>query len=65
MEQSTPVEYWIEMHKRYESWINSFNACPVLRINIRDYDLMKEETSIEPIIERIGYFLKQTQLLKK
>ena len=29
--------------------------------NIRDYDLMKEETSIEPIIERIGYFLKQTQ----
>jgi len=65
MEQKTPIEYWIEMHKRYEDWINSFNACPVLRLNINDYDLLNNETSIEPVIERIGYFLKQTQLLRK
>ncbi|MGV3467142.1 MAG: deoxynucleoside kinase [Heyndrickxia sp.] len=65
MEQKTPIEYWIEMHKRYEDWINSFNACPVLRLNINDYDLLNNETSIEPIIERISYFLKQTQLLRK
>ncbi|MBS4175868.1 deoxynucleoside kinase [Bacillus sp. FJAT-49736] len=65
MEQKTPVEYWIEMHKRYEDWINTFNACPVLRLNINDYDLMNDEASIEPIIERISSFLKQTQLLRK
>ena len=31
MEQQTPIAYWEEMHGRYEKWINSFNACPVLR----------------------------------
>ena len=63
MEQQTPVEYWLEMHKRYEDWINSFNACPVLRINIKDYDIMENEGSIEPIIERISYSMKQTNLV--
>ncbi|GIN88880.1 deoxycytidine kinase [Heyndrickxia sporothermodurans] len=65
MEQNTPIDYWVEMHKRYEDWINSFNSCPVLRIDIKDYDLINNETSIEPIVERISFFLKQTQLLKK
>ncbi|APH06759.1 deoxynucleoside kinase [Bacillus weihaiensis] len=65
MEQQTPVEYWKEMHERYENWINNFNACPVLRININDYDIMTSEHSIEPIIERIGHFIEQTRFLKK
>lgn len=65
MEQQTPVEYWQEMHQRYEDWINNFNACPVLRININDYDIMTSDQSIEPIIERIGYFIEQTKFLKK
>ncbi len=65
MEQQTPVEYWQEMHQRYESWIDGFNACPVLRLNINEYDIIAQEGSIEPIIERISHFMKQTQLLKK
>lgn len=65
MEQQTPVEYWVEMHERYENWINSFNACPVLRLNINDYDLMKNPETVEPIVERIGHFIKQTTLLRK
>ncbi len=65
MEQQTPVEYWKEMHGRYENWINNFNACPVLRININDYDIMTNDHSIEPIIERIGHFIEQTKFLKK
>ena len=64
MEQQTPIEYWEEMYKRYEDWINSFNACPVLRININDYDLINNSESIEPIVERISHFMKQAQLLK-
>lgn len=64
MEQQTPISYWEEMHQRYENWINSFNACPVLRLNINDYDIIQNEQSIEPIVERISYFLRQTQLLK-
>lgn len=65
MEQQTPVEYWIEMHERYENWINSFNGCPVLRLNINDYDLLKDPASSEQIVERIGSFMKQTSVLRK
>lgn len=65
MEQQTPISYWEEMHGRYENWINSFNACPVLRLNINDYDLFNNPESIEPIVEKIATHIKQTQLLKK
>ncbi len=65
MEQQTPVSYWKEMHTRYENWINQFNACPVLRLNINDYDLKGDEKSIEPIIERISHFMEQTRHLRK
>lgn len=60
MEQQTPVDYWKEMHGRYEDWINNFNTCPVLRLNINDYDIIQNENSIEPIIARIGHFLSET-----
>ncbi|WP_079504128.1 deoxynucleoside kinase [Mesobacillus jeotgali] len=65
MEQQTPISYWEEMHGRYENWINDFNACPVLRLNINDYDLFNNPESIEPIVEKIATHIKQTQLLKK
>lgn len=65
MEQQTPVEYWVEMHERYEKWINSFNGCPVLRLNISDYDLMNDPDCTERIVERIGSFLQQTAVLKR
>lgn len=65
MEQETPLAYWEEMHQRYENWIDSFNACPVLRLNINDYDLVKDPDSIDPILEKIGSFIQQTSLLKK
>ncbi|WP_409290899.1 deoxynucleoside kinase [Peribacillus sp. SCS-37] len=64
MEQQTPIEYWQEMHARYEDWINHFNACPVLRLNINDYDLVSSEASIEPIIERVASFMEQTKKLR-
>lgn len=64
MEQQTPISYWEEMHGRYEKWINNFNACPVLRLNINEYDIMKDGSSIEPIIAKISSFIRQTELLK-
>lgn len=65
MEQQTPVDYWIEMHKRYEDWINSFTGCPVLRLDIRDYDLLNDPDCTERIVSRIGNFMKQTSTLRK
>lgn len=61
MEQQTPIEYWEEMHKRYEDWINNFNGCPVLRININEYDITEDISSIEPVIKKIGAFINETQ----
>ena len=65
MEQQTPISYWEEMHGRYDKWINSFNTCPVLRLNINDYDLMKNPQEVETIVERIGHMLEQTAFLRK
>ncbi|GAA0502257.1 deoxynucleoside kinase [Salinibacillus aidingensis] len=61
MEQQTPVDYWKEMYDRYQAWINDFNACPVMRINIADYDIINDQTSIEPILERIGHFIQHSR----
>jgi deoxyadenosine/deoxycytidine kinase len=61
MEKETPIDYWTELHSRYDNWINNFNSCPVLRVNINDYDLLNNEDSIEPIIQRIGEFINLTR----
>ncbi|MEC1180730.1 deoxynucleoside kinase [Metasolibacillus meyeri] len=65
MEQQTPHDYWYEMHERYENWINNFNACPVLRLNINDYDLMANPEQVEGIVERIAYMMEHTSHLRK
>jgi deoxyadenosine/deoxycytidine kinase len=64
MEKQTPISYWEEMHDRYENWINQFNACPVLRLNINDYDLVENPSSVEMILEKIEQKFKQTKQLQ-
>lgn len=65
MEQETPVDYWMEMHRRYEEWSASFNACPVLRLNINDYDLVgSQDQSLEAIVERIAHIIRPSESLK-
>ncbi|CDQ18376.1 deoxyadenosine/deoxycytidine kinase [Halobacillus karajensis] len=61
MEQETPIEYWEEMFKRYDNWIDNFNSCPVLRLNIADYDVLNDKTSIEPVLEKVGHFIQQSR----
>ncbi|SFK12088.1 deoxyadenosine/deoxycytidine kinase [Halobacillus dabanensis] len=61
MEQETPIEYWEEMFRRYENWIDNFNSCPILRLNIADYDVLNDKTSIEPVLEKIGHFIQQSR----
>ncbi|CQR45781.1 Deoxyadenosine/deoxycytidine kinase [Paraliobacillus sp. PM-2] len=64
MEQQTPISYWKEMHERYENWINSFNSCPILRINIADYDVINDDQSIESVLEKVGHFIQQSRKWK-
>ncbi|ALC83228.1 MULTISPECIES: deoxyadenosine/deoxycytidine kinase [Bacillus] len=61
MELQTDISYWQEMHTRYENWISGFNACPVLRLNIDEYDLLEDESSLDLVIERIGKIIEETR----
>ncbi|MCG3412378.1 deoxynucleoside kinase [Staphylococcus massiliensis] len=54
MELDTDIDYWKRLYKRYQDWIDSFNACPVVRVDINDYDLNESIDSIDPIIEKIA-----------
>lgn len=58
METETPLAYWEEMHGRYEQWIENFNACPVLKLNINEYDLIENPKQIEDIIAKVGTHLQ-------
>ncbi|WP_127576619.1 deoxynucleoside kinase [Paenibacillus barengoltzii] len=51
MEIQTDVSYWEHMHERYAKWIEEFDACPVLRLNIDEYDAT-DEASLDEIIRQ-------------
>ncbi|MEC0242581.1 deoxynucleoside kinase [Paenibacillus dokdonensis] len=53
MEIQTEVSYWEHMHERYSVWINEFTACPVLRLNIDDYDV-HDPASMSNILKLVG-----------
>ncbi|HEY2493003.1 MAG TPA: deoxynucleoside kinase [Paenibacillus sp.] len=53
MEIQTDPSYWEHMHSRYSTWITDFTACPVLRLNIDEYDV-HDSASMDHIIEEIS-----------
>jgi deoxyadenosine/deoxycytidine kinase len=52
-EKETSPEYWSSLHARYESWIARFRACPVLSLDVRDYDLVADPGAIEVVAARV------------
>lgn len=53
MEIQTEVTYWEKMHGRYAEWIERFDACPILRLNIDEYDV-NDPQSLDGILAKIG-----------
>ncbi|MCM3748470.1 deoxynucleoside kinase [Paenibacillus pasadenensis] len=53
MEIQTDISYWEHMHQRYAKWIDEFSACPVLRLNIDEYDANDPESTAD-ILARVG-----------
>ena len=39
-ERETRTDYWIALHTRYADWIARFHRCPVLSLDVRDYDII-------------------------
>ncbi|MDF1504641.1 deoxynucleoside kinase [Roseisolibacter sp. H3M3-2] len=52
-ESDTDVAYWAALHRRYEQWIAGFRRCPVLSIDVRDYDLVADPQAIEAVAARV------------
>ncbi|SDN35530.1 deoxynucleoside kinase [Alkalicoccus daliensis] len=38
MEIDTPPEFWKDLYNRYQQWIENFQECPVLHLDIDNYD---------------------------
>lgn len=60
MEIQTDISYWEQMHQRYAEWINEFHACPVLRLNIDEYDAT-DEKALDAIIEQAAQIIQDSR----
>lgn len=56
-ERDTAPEYWRDLHDRYERWIAGFRHCPVLRLDVREYDLKGDPDAVGDIAGRVRAFL--------
>lgn len=65
-ERDMPPSYWKSLHARYASWIGQFRRCPVLKLDIRDYDLLRDPAAIDDIAatvrQRLEPDIPQTEL---
>jgi deoxyadenosine/deoxycytidine kinase len=52
-EKETDTAYWTALHRRYERWIADFRRCPVLTIDVRDYDLVADAKAIDAVADRV------------
>ena len=65
-ERDVPPSYWKTLHARYAGWISGFHRCPVLELDIRDYDLLRDPAAIDEIAtavrQRLEPEIPQTEL---
>ena len=65
-EKEVAPEYWRALHERYERWIAHFRHCPVLFIDVREYDLVADSSAVDEISARVRQQLEgelpQTEL---
>jgi deoxyadenosine/deoxycytidine kinase len=52
-ERETEPEYWAILHARYEKWIANFRHCPMLPIDVRDYDLVADPKALDAIVAMV------------
>jgi len=62
MEMETDISYWRTLHARYTEWIDNFHHAPVLRLNIKDFDLLNDDDSVDFILNKIGKVISATTM---
>ncbi|MFJ5966167.1 deoxynucleoside kinase [Bacillus sp. NPDC093026] len=61
MEIQTDRTYWEELYNRYSEWIEQFDLCPVIKMNIENYDLRHDESSLDPILHEIASVIQKSR----
>jgi deoxyadenosine/deoxycytidine kinase len=66
-EREADRTYWEQLHARYAKWVAGFRHCPVLMIDVREYDLFKDpsgaaEGIASRVRQRLEKELPQTEL---
>jgi len=66
-ERDADRTYWEQLHARYARWIDGFRHCPVLSIDVREYDLYRDsagaaEEVASRVRQRLEGELPQTEL---
>ena len=46
-------DYWAVLHERYERWIADFCHCPVLSLDVREYDLVTDPDAVQDIAAQL------------
>ncbi len=57
MEKSVDLEYWTNLHNRYEKWIREYDQSPVLYININEVDLINNPEHLDALCNEIKNIL--------
>ena len=52
-EKETDHQYWASLHARYAKWIASFRHCPVMTLDVREYDLVADPGVVDEIAARV------------
>ncbi len=57
MEKTVDINYWKNLHNRYENWIKEYNQSPVLYVNINEVDLVDNPKHLDMLCDKIKEIL--------
>lgn len=57
IEKSVDVEYWRNLHERYEEWMPKYDLSPVLYVNIDEIDIVENPEHLELLCNKIKEIL--------
>ena len=57
MEKTVDLEYWKNLHNRYEKWIAEYDQSPVLYVNINEVDLVNNPEHLDMLCNEIRKIL--------
>jgi len=60
-EKAVPVEYWADLHRRYDRFIAEYDQSPVLWVDIDHFDLFKHPEHLGMLAGEVRRFLRRDQ----